>query len=141
MLESRRVEEKFKILKTSIAVGFLASSAILIGLVIISPYVLGFLGPAYAESKYFLICLAWVPLASLVRSQLGNLLATCNYPNLYAKFNFSGAIIRVLSCLPLISIWGPIGAVVSLFLSELLVILLMLRKAIYLRDSKNEILD
>ena len=130
MLSENSQDKKLRILKFAIMTGLVVSVVSLAVALVASPYITSFLGPEYSESQTLLAYLAWTPGASLFRGMLGNWLATSGYSNLYAKYNLSGAVIRSITCIPLIISLETVGAIVGLALSELFIIFIMLNKLI-----------
>lgn len=128
MLNDNSLEGKLRILKIAIITGLVVSVFSLAAVLVASSYITSFLGAEYSESQALLAYLVWTPGASLFRGMLGNWLATSGYSNLYAKYNLSGAVIRSITCIPLIIFMGTVGAIAGLALSELFIIFIMLNK-------------
>ncbi len=137
MLSENSPDKKLRILKFAIMTGLVVSVTSLAVVLVASPHITSFLGPEYSESQTLLAYLAWTPGASLFRGMLGNWLATSGYSNLYAKYNLSGAVIRSITCIPLIILLGTVGAIVGLALSELFIIFIMLNKLIWTIKSND----
>lgn len=139
ILNSNSRNEKLKIFNKAIVSGIMVS-ALTVGIVlVISPYIISFLGTRYSYSKDLLILLAWSPAAILLRGMLGNWLATSGVPNLYAKYNFIGALARAVTCIPLIFYFDIYGALASLLVSEIIVISLMFMFFLKYRRDENGI--
>lgn len=130
MLRADSNVKKIRILKKSIFIGLAISTTLFSVIFIFSPLVTSFLGNDYHYSNTLLTFLLWAPATSLVRGMLGNWLATSGYPELYSRYNVFGAFIRSAGCFPLVFLYGAIGSIIGLAISEAVVIMIMLMKLI-----------
>jgi O-antigen/teichoic acid export membrane protein len=106
-----------------------------IGLFFLAPTLPYLLGQSYLESIEVIRLLAWLPLFILPRLFIRAVLITSDQQTVAMRVGLIGAVINIILNIMLIQIWGWTGAVISIYLSEITMILYLyslLRKRIKL---------